>query len=180
MKFEISPAPVVEYNLFPYSESTRRQLRFLYKIGYDFVRYREETIYDKMKETLFGQSLSATLEIKEPWGIFDVEPRRVALFPRFQEEPGGIFHRAVLPDPQGAGIQRRRPLRTGPGPALPGARAMPPWRRSSCGGRSWRRITISGSSQPQLHLRLDLQQRRQPAVRECLGRQACDENRTMD
>jgi len=64
----LRPAPAVEYNLFPYSESTRRQLRFLYRLGYSFRRYREETIYDKMSENLLSESLSATLELKERWG----------------------------------------------------------------------------------------------------------------
>jgi len=68
LRYKITPAPAVEFDLFPYSESTRRQLRFLYKVGYDFVKYREMTIYDKTKESLLSQSLSATLEIKEPWG----------------------------------------------------------------------------------------------------------------
>jgi hypothetical protein len=58
----------VEYDLFKYSESTRRQLRFMYKAGPEIVRYREATIYDKTRETLLAHSLSATLEIKEPWG----------------------------------------------------------------------------------------------------------------
>jgi hypothetical protein len=61
-------APAVEYNIWPYSESTRRQLRFLYKIGYNRANYRKVTIYDKMSETLFNQSLTVTLSIREPWG----------------------------------------------------------------------------------------------------------------
>ena len=68
LKYKISSQPAIEYNVFPYSQSTRRQLRILYKIGCDIVRYREITIFDKIKENLFGHSLSATLEIKEPWG----------------------------------------------------------------------------------------------------------------
>ncbi|MBN1940473.1 MAG: hypothetical protein JW843_12870 [Candidatus Aminicenantes bacterium] len=64
----VNPSPAVEYNVFPYAESTRRQLRFLYRLNVKRVRYREETIYDKLEETLFGQSLEATLEVKEPWG----------------------------------------------------------------------------------------------------------------
>ncbi len=71
LRYKIVPTPALEYDLFPYSESTRRQLRFLYKIGYEFVKYRKETIYDKTKENLLGQSLSATLEIKEPWGTLE-------------------------------------------------------------------------------------------------------------
>jgi hypothetical protein len=61
-------APAIEYNLWPYSQSTRRQLLFLYKIGYNRANYTEITIYDKMKETLFNQSLTITLSIREPWG----------------------------------------------------------------------------------------------------------------
>jgi len=68
IKFGLTFQPAIEYNLFPYSESTRRQLRFLYKIGFNSVRYREETIYDKMEEILWKQSLSITFDIKEKWG----------------------------------------------------------------------------------------------------------------
>lgn len=68
IKFAVSPMPAIEYNVFPYSESTRRQLRLLYRIGYNFFHYREETIYDKTSENLLKQSLSLTFELKEPWG----------------------------------------------------------------------------------------------------------------
>ena len=61
-------APAVEYNLWPYSESTRRQLRFRYRIGYNYANYIEVTIYDKISQTLFNQSLTVSLEIREPWG----------------------------------------------------------------------------------------------------------------
>lgn len=61
-------APAVEFNIWPYAESTRRQLRFLYRIGYKHANYIEETIYNKMNENLFHQSLTVTLEIREPWG----------------------------------------------------------------------------------------------------------------
>lgn len=68
ISLNINPAPAVEYNYFPYSESTRRQLRFLYRIGYNLNFYREETIYDKTRESLLGETLSITFEMKEPWG----------------------------------------------------------------------------------------------------------------
>ncbi|MCK4336613.1 MAG: hypothetical protein KAX11_01635, partial [Candidatus Aminicenantes bacterium] len=67
-KFSIAPAPAVEYNLFPYSESTKHQLRFLYRIGLNSVSYMEETIYQKTKETLLKESLAITLEVKQKWG----------------------------------------------------------------------------------------------------------------
>ncbi len=68
INLNLNPAPAIEYNYFPYSESTRRQLRFLYRVGFNLNYYREETIYDKMREALLGETLSVILEIKEPWG----------------------------------------------------------------------------------------------------------------
>lgn len=60
--------PTVEYNIFPYSEYTRRELRLKYGLNAGLTNYREETIYDKKYQPLFAQSLSATLEFNQPWG----------------------------------------------------------------------------------------------------------------
>jgi len=67
-KFRSYIAPALEYNVFPYAESTRRQFRFLYRVGVSFNRYREETIYEKMSETLYSESLRITWAQTEPWG----------------------------------------------------------------------------------------------------------------
>jgi hypothetical protein len=67
-KLGLSLAPAIEYDLFPYSQSTKKQLRFLYRLNFNPVRYREETIYYKTKENLWSESLSAALELKQPWG----------------------------------------------------------------------------------------------------------------
>lgn len=64
--------PGIEYNVFPYYESTRRQLRFLYSVGYNYQDYMELTSYDKMKENLFVHSLSSSYEIVQKWGSIDV------------------------------------------------------------------------------------------------------------
>lgn len=68
LDFLFTVAPAVEYNIYPYSESTRHQLRFMYRLGYNHANYIEQTIFNKMKESLFNQSLTVTLEIREPWG----------------------------------------------------------------------------------------------------------------
>jgi hypothetical protein len=68
VKLNVTPAPAVEFDLFPYSESTRRQFRFLYRLNFSSVAYREETIYLKTREKLWQQSLSATLELVQKWG----------------------------------------------------------------------------------------------------------------
>ncbi|OQX55341.1 MAG: hypothetical protein B5M54_02725 [Candidatus Aminicenantes bacterium 4484_214] len=68
MDLYFTVAPAVEFNIFPYSESTRRQLRLLYRIGLIQNDYNEKTIFGKLKETLYNESLTTTLEIREPWG----------------------------------------------------------------------------------------------------------------
>ncbi|MEW5902054.1 MAG: hypothetical protein AB1715_11375 [Acidobacteriota bacterium] len=68
IKFSLSAAPAVEYNLFPYSESTRRQLRVLFRLNYIDVSYLEKTIYEKTSERLWQEALSVSLELQQKWG----------------------------------------------------------------------------------------------------------------
>ena len=63
-----SMSPAVELNVFPYDESTYHEFCFLYRAGYRDAQYQEETIYDRMREHRFYESLSATYEVKENWG----------------------------------------------------------------------------------------------------------------
>ncbi|MDP9347633.1 MAG: hypothetical protein M3P24_00585 [Gemmatimonadota bacterium] len=60
--------PAVEYNLFPYSESTRRQLTFRYSVGAAHYDYEQITIFDRMEETRLDHSLTASLDVKQRWG----------------------------------------------------------------------------------------------------------------
>lgn len=60
--------PAIEYNVFPYQESTLRQLRFMYSSGYKFINYLDTTLYDKISEGLFQQRLTIAYEIRKPWG----------------------------------------------------------------------------------------------------------------
>ena len=63
-----SAAPSLEYNFFPYTESTRQQLRTSYRIGGSVNTYVDTTVYFKKDEVLYSHSLSSTLELKQPWG----------------------------------------------------------------------------------------------------------------
>lgn len=63
--------PGIEYDLFPYSESTRRQLRILYSAGISLVHYTDSTIYDRIKENLWLHTLSASYEVVQKWGSID-------------------------------------------------------------------------------------------------------------
>ncbi len=73
--------PAVEYNLFPYSEYTRRQLRFGFSIGPYLARYVEETLFFTMSDTLVQQQASVTLDQSEPWGSLQAELEFSAFLP---------------------------------------------------------------------------------------------------
>jgi len=87
----LTAAPALEYNAFPYSQSTRRQLRFLYKLAVNPVKYREETIYGKTRETLFRESLSATLDLREKWGTVSVSASGSHYFHDFSKNQLDLF-----------------------------------------------------------------------------------------
>jgi hypothetical protein len=70
-KFLFGAAPAIEYNVFPYSTYTRRQLRAQYAVGGRTVRYYEETLFGKTSETLPRHELSLTYEQREQWGSLE-------------------------------------------------------------------------------------------------------------
>ena len=64
--------PSLEYNVFPYSESTHRQLRFLYGIGSSYRIYNDTTIYDEIEELLWKEQLEIAYEVQQKWGSVNV------------------------------------------------------------------------------------------------------------
>jgi hypothetical protein len=58
----------LEYNVYPYSMYTRRQLRAAYALGFAYAHYYEVTLYGKMEETHPRHEISLTLDQRERWG----------------------------------------------------------------------------------------------------------------
>lgn len=58
----------VEYDFFPYSESTRRLLTVQYTVGFGTFDYREITVYGKDSEQLPDHRLQTSLSLRQPWG----------------------------------------------------------------------------------------------------------------
>ena len=83
--------PAIEYNLFPYSQYTRRQLRFGYAIGPYRARYTEETLFFKLSDTLVQQQASVTIDQREPWGSLQAELEYQTFLPqlRYRTQGGG-------------------------------------------------------------------------------------------
>ena len=61
-------APAIEYDLFPYAEATRRQLRFQYGIGVSAFSYYDTTIFNRLHETLPIQVFSTAFSQNQTWG----------------------------------------------------------------------------------------------------------------
>jgi len=60
--------PALEFNVFPYSQSTRKLLTLQYALSVASFNYRDTTIFNRLSETLASQSLTVSLDIKQPWG----------------------------------------------------------------------------------------------------------------
>jgi hypothetical protein len=60
--------PGIEWDLFPYSESTRRILAVNYSVRRRVWDYREVTIYGKLRETRLSQNLDTNLSMRQRWG----------------------------------------------------------------------------------------------------------------
>jgi hypothetical protein len=68
--FELAPA--IEFNFYPYSEATRRELVLQYAAGYRSFRYVDTTIFDKLQETLPVHAVALNYATRQPWGSTDV------------------------------------------------------------------------------------------------------------
>lgn len=90
----LSLGPAIEYDIFPYAQSTRRQLTLQYAIGPRYFNYIDTTIFGKTRETLGRQSLTTALSVTQPWGsasisltasqyLQDLHQNRLVLFGNF-------------------------------------------------------------------------------------------------
>jgi hypothetical protein len=61
-------APAIEYDVFPYSESTRRILTFQYSAGIRSFDYEAETLFGKLNERRAAQKVIASLTARQRWG----------------------------------------------------------------------------------------------------------------
>ncbi|MFQ5550820.1 MAG: hypothetical protein ACE5FJ_06245, partial [Gemmatimonadales bacterium] len=67
----ITIAPALEFNVFPYAESTRRQMTFQLRVGASHFNYEEVTILEKLSETRPTASLQGAYEVVQPWGSIE-------------------------------------------------------------------------------------------------------------
>lgn len=61
----------VEYDIFPYKEVNNKFFTISYSVVTRFNRYYDTTVYDKLKETLYGHLLEGTLSLNKKWGTLN-------------------------------------------------------------------------------------------------------------
>ncbi|MBC7745637.1 MAG: hypothetical protein H7096_11080 [Flavobacterium sp.] len=64
----VSITPTIEYNLFPYKESTNHYVGLMYKVGPRYFNYKEETIFLQKEELRFQQNISLDISFNQKWG----------------------------------------------------------------------------------------------------------------
>ena len=64
--------PAIEYNVFPWTEQTRRQLTLLYNVGPNYYDYQRTTVYNQDQETRFSQQVTASYVARQQWGTLNM------------------------------------------------------------------------------------------------------------
>ncbi len=68
IEYSVSASPTIEYNIFPYSESSQREFRFQYELNLRHFNYDNITVFNRLSETVMQQQFSAELDLSRPWG----------------------------------------------------------------------------------------------------------------
>lgn len=63
--------PAIEYNIFPYEDVNNRFFVLRYGLDVTSYRYYDTTIYNHLRQTLFGHRFSAALTFNQKWGTFN-------------------------------------------------------------------------------------------------------------
>jgi len=64
--------PAIEYDIYPYSIATHKQLRINYSAGYQYSDYIDTTLLNKLNENLYKQEMRIAYQVQEKWGSINV------------------------------------------------------------------------------------------------------------
>jgi len=60
--------PALEFSVFPYAQSSSRQITALYRIGFAHFQYGDTTVFNLLEETRPEQALGISADFRQPWG----------------------------------------------------------------------------------------------------------------
>lgn len=69
----LNGSAAIEWNFFPYSDSTRRQLTFQYILGITSYDYIEETVYGMAEETVGSHMFRTSFDMRQTWGSISAD-----------------------------------------------------------------------------------------------------------
>lgn len=87
----VKGGPAIEYNIYPYAESTRRQITFLYKVEGASFNYEETTLFDKTSESRLLQTFEIGSAFEQPWGELDINLEASNFLDRFKQHRIELF-----------------------------------------------------------------------------------------
>ena len=90
-KLRVVLNPAIEYDVFPYSESSQRSLTFKYTVGPAYYEYFEITIHDKLEEAIWRHSLNVSLGMRQPWGSVGASASFSQLMPDTSKNHVSVF-----------------------------------------------------------------------------------------
>lgn len=67
-KLSARVSPAIEYNYFPWTEATRRQLTALYYVGPNYYQYYNTTVFGQDEETRVSHTLLLAVTQRQRWG----------------------------------------------------------------------------------------------------------------
>lgn len=95
-KLFLSFAPTVEYNFFPYSQSTRRRFTIAYSVGANSFNYEDTTIFEKINEFRPSQTITAALGLRQPWGSVSISVEGAAFLDDFSKQHATLYNELDL------------------------------------------------------------------------------------
>lgn len=98
-------APAIEYNIYPYKESSTRKLTFLYDIGYTYYEYYDTTIFNKLKDKLFKETASVETNIIQRWGSINLKLTGSHYFHDFRKNRLTLYSDISLPVVKGLSLK---------------------------------------------------------------------------
>jgi hypothetical protein len=78
-------APVIEYNIFPWSKATSEQIAISYGVGPRYFRWKEPTIFGRTQEWRVQQELVVGSDLRKSWGSVNISARYGSFLPEVKK-----------------------------------------------------------------------------------------------
>ena len=162
----LTGGPAVEFNVFPYTEATRRQLRLAAAFDGEAVAYVDTTIFGRTRELTLRPRLSAEAVFAQPWGSANVSVDASTIATRAGKYQLGLNGSLDIRVVQGPQRQRLRQRLAHPRPDQPAIGRRDGRGDPDAAARARDGLPVLHGRRPVVHVRLHLQPGRQCPLRQ--------------